>query len=155
MTLIGPPATVLHHLGPPTLLQSISFGKRKLDHVKTCLGKSQRTDYFLKDKFQNLYHDIQGLRKSCSISSFISSQSTCTPVTPRDHTFFNHATHFNKLLYLSLLVLMFGMPFHTSSARPKFLTIIIKHHCHFRSHRFLLCVPMVLCSSCHPTTDFT
>lgn len=148
-----------HCSSPSWSTYSIAVNFLWKKEIRSCQNllrqKSKDRFIFLKDKFQNLYHDIQGPRKSCSISSFISSQSTCTPVTPGDHTFFNHATHFNKSLYLSLLVPMFGMPFHTSSARPKLLTIIIKHHCHFRSHRFPLCVPMVLCSSCHPTTDFT
>ena len=135
------------HLGPPTMLQIISFEKTKTD-VKTCLNKKPEDRFFFKGKCQHLYHGIQGPPKPCSLSRFISSQVTCIPVTPEGHTVFKHSQQWIIVCFCQSLCL--ECP---SSARPKFLAIIIKYHCPFRIQQSLFCVPRVLCSSRYSSAD--
>lgn len=106
----------------------------------------------------NLKIFIMAFKDLWSPAPFSASSHLKSPVhqpITRGYTFFIHSTHFSKWIYLSLLFHTFGMPFHMSSARPKFLIVVLKHHHPFRINHSLLRVSMVLCLSCYHSAGLT
>lgn len=115
-------------LGPPTTLQSISFEKTKTD-VKTCLNKKPKDRFFLKGQIPTPLSWHSRTSKTLLpfplhlISSHLYSSHTWGPHSLKTC----HSQQWITVCFWQSLCL--ECP---SSARPKFLAIIIKYHCPFR-----------------------